>query len=115
MKTLDDSIVDPTNEQVSDNIWQHMMHLYKEVDKYSTCPENYLTYLLSLFANLSLRCLWQAVADFLLNVCNSLGGLGQLETMCIEFVTEYTDDIIEMLVGQFLEPEMVCTAISACP
>merc|ERR1712080_238842 len=57
----------------------------------------------------------QAVADFLSVICSYLGDLGSLETMCIEFITEYTDDIIEMLVGQYLEPEKVCTTIMACP
>merc|ERR1712080_388720 len=57
----------------------------------------------------------QAVADFLSVICSYLGDLGSLETMCIEFITEYTDDIIEMLVGQYLEPENVCTTIMACP
>merc|ERR1719186_1224024 len=57
----------------------------------------------------------QAVADYLNSICNYLGDMGALETMCIEFITEYTDDIIEMIVGQFLEPEKVCTAIMACP
>merc|ERR1712059_123233 len=55
----------------------------------------------------------QAVADFLGQVCKYLGG--QLETICIEFVGEYTDDIIDMLVAQYLNPDQVCTALSACP
>merc|ERR1711936_528185 len=55
----------------------------------------------------------QAIADFLGQVCRYLGG--QLETYCIEFLAEYTDDIIDQLVNEFLKPEEVCAAIAACP
>merc|ERR1719228_1502017 len=55
----------------------------------------------------------QAVADFLSQVCAYLGG--QWETICIEFLGEYTDDIIDMLVNQYLNPDEICAAIGACP
>merc|ERR1711997_183300 len=34
---------------------------------------------------------------------------------CDAWIVEYTDDIIELLVNQYLEPEQVCTAIEFCP
>ena len=72
-------------------------------------------------------------------VCSYLGG--QLENYCIEFLAEYTDDIIDMLVkghkqmtrimykmivmrmvinnpvqvNQYLNPDEICKAIAACP
>ena len=46
-------------------------------------------------------------------VCSYLGG--QLENYCIEFLAEYTDDIIDQLVNNYLNPEQVCQAIGACP
>eukprot|EP00088_Acartia_fossae_P063247 TRINITY_DN7695_c1_g1_i1.p2 TRINITY_DN7695_c1_g1~~TRINITY_DN7695_c1_g1_i1.p2 ORF type:complete len:107 (+),score=13.45 TRINITY_DN7695_c1_g1_i1:31-351(+) len=55
----------------------------------------------------------QAVEDLLNGICKSLDS--ELEIICQEFVAEYTDDIIEMIVGQYLDPEAFCTTISACP
>ena len=57
--------------------------------------------------------IFQAVADFLLQVCSYVGD--NLESICDEFIAEYTDDIIDQLVDKFLNPEEVCKAISACP
>ena len=34
---------------------------------------------------------------------------------CDAWIVEYTDDIIELLVNQYLDPEQVCTAIEFCP
>merc|ERR1712156_840299 len=33
---------------------------------------------------------------------------------CDAWIVEYTDDIIELLVNQYLDPEQVCTAIEFC-
>ncbi|XP_023321653.1 prosaposin [Eurytemora carolleeae] len=55
----------------------------------------------------------QEIRDWLLQVCNYI--TGQFETICQEFILEYTDDIIESVVGGYLDPDTVCTAISACP
>ena len=57
--------------------------------------------------------IFQAVADFLLQVCSYVGD--NLESICDEFIAEYTDDIIDQLVDKFLNPEEVCKAIGACP
>ena len=35
--------------------------------------------------------------------------------MCLEFINEYTDDIIDQLVNNYLNPDQVCQAIGACP
>merc|ERR1712037_323660 len=51
----------------------------------------------------------QAVADFLLQVCSYVGD--NLESICNEFLAEYTDDIIDQLVDKFLNPDEVCKAI----
>ena len=59
------------------------------------------------------KVIFQAVADFLLQVCSYVGD--NLESICDEFIAEYTDDIIDQLVDKFLNPEEVCKAISACP
>merc|ERR1712179_155662 len=55
----------------------------------------------------------QAVADYLLQVCSYVGD--NLESICDEFIAEYTDDIIDQLVDKFLNPDEVCKAINACP
>ena len=57
--------------------------------------------------------LCKEIADWLSQVCNYVGA--SLESFCLEFVTEYTDDIIDQIVDNFLEPEKVCAAIGACP
>ena len=55
----------------------------------------------------------QAVADFLAQICNYVGP--NLESICLEFVSEYTDDIIDQLVHNYLQPQQVCDSIGACP
>jgi len=55
----------------------------------------------------------QAIADWLSQVCNYVGA--SLESFCLEFVTEYTDDIIDQIVDNVLNPDQVCNAIGACP
>merc|ERR1711913_200961 len=55
----------------------------------------------------------QDIADWLAQICNYVGP--NLEAMCLEFVNEYTDDIIDQLVNNYLNPEQVCQAIGACP
>merc|ERR1719295_2276353 len=55
----------------------------------------------------------EEVRDKLLAVCRYIDS--QIETICIEFVTEYTDDIIEMLVNGILDPEAICTNLTLCP
>jgi len=55
----------------------------------------------------------QALADLLAGICNSLDG--QIEIMCQEFVSEFIDDILEMIVGNYLEPEIFCTSLGVCP
>ena len=57
--------------------------------------------------------LMQAVADFLAQICNYVGP--NLEPICLEFLTEYTDDIIDALVNKYLQPQQVCASIGACP
>ena len=57
--------------------------------------------------------LYQDIADWLAQICNYVGP--NLEPMCLEFVNEYTDDIIDQLVNNYLNPDQVCQAIGACP
>jgi len=55
----------------------------------------------------------QTIEDILAGICNSL--VGEIEIMCAEFIHEYTDDIIGMIVDQTLDPDTVCTTLAACP
>jgi len=55
----------------------------------------------------------QEIADYLSQICNYVGP--NLEAMCLEFITEYTDDIIDQLVNNYLDPDKVCNAIGVCP
>lgn len=57
-----------------------------------------------------------AVADTLKPICGLLfqadpATLANCEVM----ITEYVDDIIELLVNQYLKPEEVCMVLSFCP
>ena len=57
-----------------------------------------------------------ALGDNLRQICSLLFAndpvtLGE----CDAWIVEYTDDIIELLVNQYLDPEQVCTAIEFCP
>merc|ERR1712243_14945 len=55
----------------------------------------------------------QEIAEYLSQICNYVGQ--NLETWCLEFITEYTDDIIDQLVNNYLDPDKVCNAIGVCP
>jgi len=55
----------------------------------------------------------QAVVDFLDQVCSFLPT--EIQAECHALITEYVDDIIELLVNQYLAPADVCDAISLCP
>ena len=85
MTALDENIVDQDNEQVTKT------RTYDWVDSF----------------------VMQAVADFLAQICNYVGP--NLEPICLEFITEYTDDIIDALVNNYLQPQQVCASIGACP
>ena len=74
---------------------------------------NILHCLFVVLSHLFLLVIIQAVADFLLQICKHVGD--NLESICNEFLAEYTDDIIDQLVDQYLNPEEVCKAITACP
>merc|ERR1711915_924874 len=55
----------------------------------------------------------EMLQERLLSQCKLLDS--QLETICQEFVMEYTDDILEAIVAGYLDPNTICNAISACP
>merc|ERR1711909_8035 len=55
----------------------------------------------------------EMLRERLLSQCKLLDS--QLETICQEFVMEYTDDILEVIVAGCLGPNASCNAISACP
>lgn len=57
-----------------------------------------------------------AVADTLKPICGLLFQ-GDPPTLvnCEVFITTYVDDIIELLVNQYLKPEEVCIVLSLCP
>jgi len=55
----------------------------------------------------------QAVADALAQVCSLLPSPLDLE--CTAMVEEYTDDIIELIVNQYLSPDQVCAELKLCP
>merc|ERR1719147_313131 len=54
----------------------------------------------------------QEVADALGQVCALLPEPLNLE--CQAMVQEYTDDIIELIVNQFLSPSQVCSKLGLC-
>ena len=83
MTTIDESIVDPTNEQVI------------------------------ICVNFNSKTNSQDIADWLAQICSYVGPT--IEPMCLEFINEYTDDIIDQLVNNYLNPDQVCQAIGACP
>ena len=89
MTALDESIVDPNNEQVK-----------------RVAANTFIFVLIFSFY-------FQAVADFLAQICSYVGP--NLESICLEFINEYTDDIIDQLVNNFLQPQQVCASIGACP
>merc|ERR1719481_265054 len=55
----------------------------------------------------------QGVADALAEICSLLPPPLDLE--CFTMIEEYTDDIIELIVNQYLAPGQVCEALSLCP
>merc|ERR1712117_593965 len=48
----------------------------------------------------------QEIADYLAQICNYVGA--NLEAMCLEFINEYTDDITDQLVNNYLNPDQIC-------
>lgn len=57
-----------------------------------------------------------SVGDFLKQVCNLLFTNDVVtQGTCEAWVTEYADDIIELLVNQYLKPEEVCLRLGLCP
>jgi len=57
-----------------------------------------------------------AVADTLKPICGLLFQADPATLAnCEVFITEYVDDIIELLVNQYLKPEEVCMVLSFCP
>jgi len=55
----------------------------------------------------------QAVADALESICSMLPSPLDLE--CQVMIDEYTDDIIELIVNQYMDPSEVCNTIGLCP
>merc|ERR1711972_1313157 len=55
----------------------------------------------------------QMVADFLDNICFLLPH--PQEDECHTLISEYVDDILELLVNQYLAPQLVCDEIQLCP
>merc|ERR1712062_320270 len=53
------------------------------------------------------------VADALKQICSLLPS--PLDQECEVMITEYTDDIIELIVNQYMDPSEVCEAIGLCP
>merc|ERR1719500_424944 len=54
----------------------------------------------------------QAVADALLAVCALIPSI---QAECEAMISEYLDDIIELIVNQYLQPAQICEAIGLCP
>merc|ERR1711936_271766 len=55
----------------------------------------------------------QAIADALKEICALLPS--PLDTECDAMISEYTDDIIDLLVNEYLSPQQVCDALTLCP
>merc|ERR1711970_1611817 len=55
----------------------------------------------------------QAIADALKEICALLPS--PLDTECEAMISEYTDDIIDLLVNEYLSPQQVCDALTLCP
>jgi len=53
------------------------------------------------------------VAEFFDQICNLLPSNVQAE--CHALIMEYVDDIIELLVNEYMDPRDVCDAITLCP
>merc|ERR1711970_277968 len=54
----------------------------------------------------------EAIADALKQICAVLPS--PLDTECDVMISEYADDIIELIVNEYLEPQQVCEQISLC-
>jgi len=54
----------------------------------------------------------EEVAEFLDQICSFLPELLQQE--CHALILEYTDDILELLVNQYLAPRDICAALTLC-
>merc|ERR1712141_669001 len=58
----------------------------------------------------------QAIADALRQVCSIIFPDDPVNfANCDTMIQEYTDDIIELLINQYLEPEAVCQFLNFCP
>merc|ERR1711915_826728 len=55
----------------------------------------------------------QQIADALKQICSVLPS--PLDIECEVMITEYTDDIIELIINQYMRPDQVCEALSLCP
>merc|ERR1712215_54451 len=55
----------------------------------------------------------QAIADALKQICAVLPS--PLDAECDAMIAEYTDDIIDLLVDEYLSPQRVCDALTLCP
>jgi len=55
----------------------------------------------------------QAIADALKQICAALPS--PLDTECDAMISEYADDIIELIVNEYMGPQQVCEQISLCP
>merc|ERR1712179_621227 len=55
----------------------------------------------------------EAIADALKQICAALPS--PLDTECDAMISEYADDIIELIVNEYLGPQQVCEQISLCP
>jgi len=58
----------------------------------------------------------QAIADALRQVCSVIFPDDPVNfANCDTMIQEYTDDIIELLINQYLDPEAVCQFLNFCP
>eukprot|EP00090_Calanus_glacialis_P013136 TRINITY_DN21764_c0_g1_i1.p2 TRINITY_DN21764_c0_g1~~TRINITY_DN21764_c0_g1_i1.p2 ORF type:complete len:105 (-),score=34.13 TRINITY_DN21764_c0_g1_i1:56-370(-) len=55
----------------------------------------------------------EAIADALKEICALLPA--PLDAECDAMISEYTDDIIELLVNEYLSPQQVCDQLTLCP
>merc|ERR1711970_1571068 len=55
----------------------------------------------------------EAIADALKQICAALPS--PLDAECDAMISEYADDIIELIVNEYLGPQQVCEQISLCP
>merc|ERR1712117_169172 len=55
----------------------------------------------------------QQIADALQQICNLLPS--PIDVECQVMINEYTDDIIELIVNQYMRPDQVCETLALCP